>query len=723
MTLPCLIPTPTDSSVHPRREHTRYPNATRFILVFHVTVASIYRRLRGLSGYSSFAPFAPVYHPWCISLWQTPLMIPSLQFCSHFPLPLWCPSSAMTLEPQALSSLPGADNTVAGIRYRPPVELCSPNLCHGQHVVGRKAGRARVRQSKLVRIRVQLVLSLALRARLNQPSNGPWVWGKYIAKESVRLSLSHRSCTTYNDSSWALSRAQRLFHKCLHNHLNCRNSAPYPLGSAPLPARLIDCSDPVRPRIVQTSPGEKGNYIALSYVWGGPQPHSTCRANLTSYMHGIGSVGLPQTIRDAIHVTHALGFRFLWVDSLCIVQDWPEDLQRELGRMRHIYRHALLTIDAASAETVHDGFLHYWQAPLAQPDVHSKIPNLGTRSRAWCLQETLVSCRSLVFTTSTVYLDCRTAVQNAGSTDPSDIEDARLRERPFLPDIVMNPFSHPKERSKVYHEWRRMLSHYTDRVVSHSSDKLMACAGLAEDFARLLGSDYLAGLWRDFLIYDLLWQVNYSSPGHITPCRPLPYRAPSWSWASVDGRVSWRWNHLSMVRATAPQALAEIVECKVTTQDQSLPFGQVTNGSLSLRVPLFSCERDSGGHIYIVLDQTESPAKGEPAHASSSIRSILPGSGSPTPARMLQIQAHADCQEDAATRSVWAIPLVHIPGESCTEGLLVTRVGLDDEEGAFNMRRSVYRRVAYFTYTPMNSGDEAWYCWGSPQPSVEIQLV
>ncbi|KAH9889403.1 heterokaryon incompatibility protein-domain-containing protein [Cubamyces lactineus] len=570
------------------------------------------------------------------------------------------------------------------------------------------------------------VRPLVSRTGLKIPLKGLLAWDQYIAIDSTRSSLSNRVRMAGVGSARALSVAERCIGQCSHGHPSCRQFTLHPLGSAPLPTRLIDCSNPFRPRIIEMAPNANGVYVALSYVWGGLQPHRTCRANLASYMDGIDTTSLPQTIRDAIYVTHALGFRFLWIDSLCIVQDWREDLQRELGRMRHIYRHAFLTIDAASADNVNHGFLHDTAPPSpTQPGVQSNIPDPGTRSRAWCLQETLMSCRSIVFTASAVQFWCRTTAKNGGDAHPLKPEGLLLWEdRPFLPDIVMEPFPKPRyspgELSAVYHAWRRMLSYYTDRVLSRSSDKLVACAGLAEDFGRLLSSEYLAGLWRNFLLYDLLWQVSYESPGHITPCRPSPYRAPSWSWASVDGYILWGRDHLSDAVATEP--LAQIVGCSVIPQDKTLPFGRVTSGSLVLRAPMLSCKRNGKDHGYVLLQGLNNDRESELAQnqrvAVGAAQDTTPGF--PASTQLLQIQPYPDCEEDSAIRDVWAIPLVRLPGKSCAEGLLVTWAGLDDEGGA--TQRSVYRRVAYFAYQSDNLSIQGWFSKGS-HPSVEIELV
>lgn len=101
-------------------------------------------------------------------------------------------------------------------------------------------------------------------------------------------------------------------------------------------------------------------YVALSYVWGNEgQLHRLTSENLSKYLVGIDPLLLPPTITDAIHVTHTvLRVRFLWIDSVCIIQDSREDKHREVAKMRDVYDYAFLTIDAANAASVSQGFLH-----------------------------------------------------------------------------------------------------------------------------------------------------------------------------------------------------------------------------------------------------------------------------------------------------------------------------------------------------------------------------
>ena len=146
---------------------------------------------------------------------------------------------------------------------------------------------------------------------------------------------------------------------CAKTHKDC---PPIVLDSR-LPTRVIDCLDPLHPRLF-ASGGKRGQYAALSYVWGEAQPHSTTNAKLDAYTSSIDISIIPRTIREAIEVTHKLGLRYLWVDSFCIIQDSREDKTRELVLLRRIFHDAYITIVAACAPSASAGFLYDRPSPV-----------------------------------------------------------------------------------------------------------------------------------------------------------------------------------------------------------------------------------------------------------------------------------------------------------------------------------------------------------------------
>jgi hypothetical protein len=127
-------------------------------------------------------------------------------------------------------------------------------------------------------------------------------------------------------------------------------------------------------------------WATLSYSWGGDQPHKTTRHNLERYVEAISLADMPQTIQDAVNVCRQLDISYIWIDSLCIVQGDSDDLSRELAQMPRIYQGSLVTIYAASARSVTEGFLqrrqfHYKKVPAHQAPVFRRPFTRGPGAR------------------------------------------------------------------------------------------------------------------------------------------------------------------------------------------------------------------------------------------------------------------------------------------------------------------------------------------------------
>jgi Heterokaryon incompatibility protein (HET) len=188
------------------------------------------------------------------------------------------------------------------------------------------------------------------------------------------------------------------------------------------------------------------NYMALSYVWGPNTKPVLTKSTLGKHLRpgGLAEEDIPLTIWDAMELVADLGERYLWVDSVCIIQDDQVDKQRELPMMGEIYNHAMLVIVAA-VENAHSGLpgrgerKRQWSRPTeniqglhfttGQPELLYKLDTAIWNTRGWTFQEAQLARRALVFTEYQVYWNCR---QEAWCED-------RFTE--FL-DVRHIPFSH-----------------------------------------------------------------------------------------------------------------------------------------------------------------------------------------------------------------------------------------------------------------------------------------
>ncbi|KAG1819914.1 heterokaryon incompatibility protein-domain-containing protein [Suillus variegatus] len=270
----------------------------------------------------------------------------------------------------------------------------------------------------------------------------------------------------------------------------------------------------------------QGFYAALSYVWGEPQPHSVCTTKLSTYLESIDILLLPKTIRDAIFCTHNLNLRYLWADTLCILQDSDEDKQREIPQMCDIYRCAYVTIIAASSWKVSEGFLHNRKKP-----VETLLP-------FWCPDGKL----------GTISVDEDDRPMTLSSNDV---------------EVVLTA-------------WRSVLKDYTQRAVSNPSDRLVAISGIAQLFQRWWGDGnrYIAGLWERDLSTDLLWYRDSPSYGSLVTGQFL---APSWSWAATIGCIVAGWDK------RVGNIIWEVQSCNAIPVSDNHPLGQVKGGRLIVR--------------------------------------------------------------------------------------------------------------------------------------------
>lgn len=186
------------------------------------------------------------------------------------------------------------------------------------------------------------------------------------AKEPASYTLRYTEIDHDLGSEVNFNIAQNWIHDCCNNHdaIVC----PVPLDIN-LPTRLIDVgtSTDFTIRLIEPSKDDKGKYLALSHCWGPPETKKllTTTSTLKSRLALIDQNDMPANFSDAVIITRRLGYRYLWIDSLCIIQDSKSDWEVESQNMGRIYTNAAITLAAAAATSSEGGMLTKGYQPLS----------------------------------------------------------------------------------------------------------------------------------------------------------------------------------------------------------------------------------------------------------------------------------------------------------------------------------------------------------------------
>ena len=322
-----------------------------------------------------------------------------------------------------------------------------------------------------------------------------------------------------------------------------------PVGTR-LPPRVLDLTvldvtsynESDNTKVLETN-GRYGAYIALSHCWGQSQHIKTLKSNVEEFKQCIEFNNLPKTFQDAIRITRRLGIPYLWIDSLCIIQDSSSDWQYQASLMGSIYAHAYLTIAASASNGDDTGCFAPHPAIYVSPDeeytsvrdtrpeaVATATVNLANGktsklyffpewkraeasykisqpfdpvrfdplcSRAWTLQERILSPRTLHYGVDQTYWECQEMLlaEDGARFDP----------------VTLNPqsiaASDQDEKRRLRDGWPKLVTAYSKRNLTRGTDKLPALSGLASEIAMYTGDTYYAGVWKSHLWSDLFWRV------------------------------------------------------------------------------------------------------------------------------------------------------------------------------------------------------------------------
>ena len=501
------------------------------------------------------------------------------------------------------------------------------------------------------------------------------------------------------------SLARNWLKECVTTHTEC----PKPTNSF-MPTRLIEITKfgtNWNLRLHYSDSTIVEPYVALSYCWGGDQVIKTTKLTIKEWRNSLSFEILPKTLQDAIAVTSKLNTRYLWVDALCIIQDDAADMAKEISQMALIYNSALVTITASRARTVNEGFLQVRDAG-DPPHLIFELPyetekgELGSVTllcpsrrhardgvskcepldvRAWAFQERLLSPRLLDYRSLQLRWECRRDTFHNGRyhSYADGWERDQAHHIPYnLRSWLFDPGDSAALMQTFPKEWSSIVESYSGCSLTFHSDKLPALSAAAEMFGSRLHDSYIAGMWKNTLLFNLSWYRKHEFYAPLM-ARPRVYQAPSWSWASINESVIMF--APAHYRTKHSRYILQILHYDVQLADVKAPYGAVISGFLTVKGRIKKIEPISNANITKMDYDSMAIKVGGRCGTNSNLSRRTPEDGlvqdgrERTPIFALEIFMY--CSE-------WARPQ-----KMGHEGLLLCKLqGRNDQ--------SVYRRVGYF---------------------------
>lgn len=396
----------------------------------------------------------------------------------------------------------------------------------------------------------------------HEPTDARSRWDREEAAQTLR----------WLDNSYGKSNA-RMYHQTSSSNADRQGNL-----AVPFPTRILD----IRPipskwtrglhgglRLVTKSTTKRGNYVTLSHRWGIDHRLILDKASLRAHSRWIRFETLPRTYQDAVTVARCLGFRYIWIDALCIIQDDKQDWLQEAAKMASVYQNSSCTIATHAAHDDNEGFLHASRSAVRgnrPQSISLFITGSNLSRRGWVFQERILSRRLLHFTASGLFLEDASGFITPDGRTPG-LYDPWKDNKFNLEDSHHDPCG-----------WYRLVERFTACRLTLETDRLPAVWGLAKCLGdQIDDGHYLWGLWSRSIHQGLLWTIVNQHPekllGHGGDL--FTEAAPSWSWGFWTGQARFP-DNLSSCKADC-----KVVELDRTINETARP-GQVMTPRIQL---------------------------------------------------------------------------------------------------------------------------------------------
>lgn len=461
-------------------------------------------------------------------------------------------------------------------------------------------------------------------------------------------------------SSKALALARLWYDRCRSDHSQCRDTLPWRAAGTALsggvrfgmtephgtsesrwyPPRLLHLSSNsirlVGRRQLQQCPP----FAALSHCWGQVPFLMLSTDNIRNFeREGVDYAALPENFRDAVDICRSLNISYLWIDSLCIIQQGctsQEDWNANLWIMRYIYSSCDLCISTAATDgdtkscfvdrdpaTVEPVFVTAGgESHILIGMDHAVRGFLKTpiASRAWVLQERLLSRRVLTFGPEQMFWECcETEGRNVCESFPDGLPPYGYDRGPFVLPTQRDYRDPDPPTSETQRTWLKLVENYSEcQLTKNHDDKLAAFGSIAQQMQGVLGgSNYIAGCFMCQLPAALLWHVRWKAKPKSRPKPPSGfYRSPSWSWAATDAPIRCTTTHLDATEAVPPKTttyFANLLSYLTPPNHQEFAFARLSYAELTLSAPLtrltwsgaFANTEQEQGDVCFAIDEIE----------------------------------------------------------------------------------------------------------------------
>ncbi|KAG4427565.1 hypothetical protein IFR05_016952 [Cadophora sp. M221] len=395
-------------------------------------------------------------------------------------------------------------------------------------------------------------------------------------REEYKDQQSNNLASGSTDSAKTLALVRSWLDRCVESHECHKGQFALPWS----PSRLIEVKKVdglLRAKLCDgyLTPGwnRTVKYATLSHCWGTTMHTCLTSSNLYGFQSGIPIDQLSTTFLDAMNICLELDLPYIWIDSLCIIQDSKEDWEKECANMEKVYAQGYVNLAATHAKDGTGGCFTQRDPKLLRDSVvWNKPPGENAKRRwlritspfdnwtmnvlhaplnrrAWVLQERILSPRKIHFGKHMVYWECLSHV--ASEVSPAGLAISPLGTFKFSSDSQ----SRKEQEDALWAWWKEVADTYTGTSITYSKDRAVAFSGIAKHLQFLFDkfynrkTDYVAGLWSHWPEQQLAWetrgtndevtvdQVARRIQSQIGLEEAGKLHAPSWSWTSVDASI------------------------------------------------------------------------------------------------------------------------------------------------------------------------------------------